>query len=102
MTENQSAADLIDYFIGRSFKNEVPKSFSRILPERQTDANDNTSVSDHFSSLLVEEEHVIRSRSQLGGEQHKDPKILFLFHTLSVIRIWHRILSAFKLKMKYC
>ena len=80
LTENQSDVDLTDSFIGQSFKNEITKSLSHNLPEHQTDSNDSTSVSDHFSSSLVEEGHDIRSRSQLSKEQHKDPEISPLFH----------------------
>ena len=54
-------------------------SLSHNLPEHQTDTNDNTSVSDHFPSSLVEENHDIRSRSQLSKEQHKDSEISPLF-----------------------
>ena len=79
LTENQSDIDLTDSFIGQSFKNEITKSLSHNLPEHQTDSNDSTSVSDHFPSSLVEEDHDIRSRSQLSKEQHKDPEILPLF-----------------------
>ena len=32
-------------------------------------------TSNHFSSSLVEEDHDIRSRSQLSEEQHKDKEI---------------------------
>ena len=79
LTENQSDVDLTDSFIGQSFKNEITKSLSHNLPEHQTDSNDSTSVSDHFPSSLVEEDHDIRSRSQLSKEQHKDPEISLLF-----------------------
>ena len=79
LTENQSDVDLTDSFIGQSFKNEITKSLSHNLPEHQTDSNDSTSVSDHFPSSLVEEDHDIRSRSQLSKEQHKDPEISPLF-----------------------
>ena len=79
LTENQSDVDLTDSFIGQSFKNEITKSLSHNLPEHQTYSNDSTSVSDHFPSSLVEEDHDIRSRSQLSKEQHKDPEILPLF-----------------------
>ena len=79
LTENQSDVDLTDSFIGQSFKNEITKSLSHNLSEHQTDSNDCTSVSDHFPSSLVEEDHDIRSRSQLSKEQHKDPEILPLF-----------------------
>ena len=75
LTENQSDVDLTDSFIGQSFKNEITKSLSHNLPEHQTDSNDSTLVSDHFPSSLVEEDHEIRSRSQLSKEQHKDPEI---------------------------
>ena len=75
LTENQSDVDLTDSFIGQSFKNEITKSLSHNLHEHQTDSNDSTSVSDHFPSSLVEEDHDIRSRSQLSKEQHKDPEI---------------------------
>ena len=79
LTENQSDIDLTDSFIGQSFKNEITKSLSHNLPEHQTYYNDSTSVSDRFSSTLVEEGHDIRSRSQLSKEQHKDPEISLLF-----------------------
>ena len=87
LTENQSDVDLTDSFIGQSFKNEITKSLSHNLPEHQTDSNDSTLVSDHFPSSLVEEDHDIRSRSQLSKEQHKDPEILPLFQKRSVKRI---------------
>ena len=77
LTENQSDADLTDSFIGQSFKNEITKSLSHNLFEHQTDSNDCTSVSNHFPSSLVEENHDIRS--QLSKEQHKDPEMLPLF-----------------------
>ena len=80
LTENQSDVDLTDSFIGQSFKNETTKSLSHNLPEHQTDSNNSTSVSDHFLSTLVEEDHDIRSRSQLSKEQHKDPEISALFY----------------------
>ena len=79
LTENQSDVDLTDSFIDQSFKNEITKSLSHNLPGHQTDAIDCTSVSDHFPSSLVEEDHDIRSRSQLSKEQHKDPEISPLF-----------------------
>ena len=79
LTENQSDVDLTDSFIGQSFKNEITKSLSHNLPEHQTDSNDSTSVSYHFPLSLVEEDHDIRSRSQLSKEQHKDPEISPLF-----------------------
>ena len=79
LTENQSDVDLTDSFIGQSFKNEITKPLSHNLPEHQTDSNDSTLVSDHFPSSLVEEDHDIRSRSQLSKEQHKDPEISPLF-----------------------
>ena len=79
LTENQSDVDLTDSFIGQSFKNEITKSLSHNLPEHQTDSNDSTQVSDHFPSSLVEEDHDIRSRSQLSKEQHKDIEIPPLF-----------------------
>ena len=80
LTDNQSAVDLTDPFIDQSFKNEITKSLSHNLPEHQTNSNDSTSVSDYFPSFLVEEDHDIRSRSQLSKEQHKDPEISPLFH----------------------
>ena len=80
LTENQSDVDWTDSFIGQSFKNEITRSLSHNLPEYQTDSNDSTSVSDHFPSSLVEEDHDMRSRSQLSKEQHKDPEISPLFH----------------------
>ena len=50
LTENQSDIDLTDSFIGQSLKNEITKSLSHNLPEHQTDSNDSTLVSGHFSS----------------------------------------------------
>ena len=79
LTKNQSDVDLTDSFIGQSVKNEITKSLSHNLPEHQTDPNDSTSVSDHFPSSLVEEDHDIWSRSQLSKEEHKDPEISPLF-----------------------
>ena len=83
LTENQSDADLTDFFNHQlnhqSFKNEITRSLSHNLPEHQTDSNDSTSVSDLFPLSLVEEGHDIRSRSQLSKEQHKDPEISPLF-----------------------
>ena len=79
LTENQSDVDLTDSFIGQSFKNEITKSLCLDLPEHQTDSNYSTHVSDHFPSSLVEEDHDIRSRSQLCKEQHNDPEISPLF-----------------------
>ena len=79
LTENQSDVDLTDSFIGQSFKNEITKSLSRNLSVQQKDSNDSTSVSDHFPSSLFEEDHDIRSRSQLSKGQHKDPEISPLF-----------------------
>ena len=79
LTENQSDVYLTDSFIGQSFKNEITKSLSHNLFEHQTGSNDCTSVSDHFPSSLVEEDHDKRSMSQLSKEQHKDPEISPLF-----------------------
>ena len=79
LTENQSDVDLTDSFIGQSFKNEITKSLSHNLPEHQIDSTDSIPVSDHFPSSLVEEDHDIRSKSQLSKEQHKDPEISPLF-----------------------
>ena len=79
LSENQSDVDLTDSFIGQSFKNDITKTLSRNLSVQQTDSNDITSVSDHFLSSLVEENHDIRSRSQLCKEQHKDSDISPLF-----------------------
>ena len=75
LTENQSDVDLTDSFIGQTFKNEISRSLSHNLPEHQTDSNDSTSILNHFPSSLVEEDHDIRSRSQLSKEQHNDPEI---------------------------
>ena len=81
LTENQSDVDLTDSFIGQSFENAITRSLSHSLPEHQTDSVDCASVLDHFPSfIIVEEEHDIRSRSQLSKEQHKDPVISPLFH----------------------
>ena len=77
--ENQLDVDLADSFIGQAFKNEITRSLSHNLPEYMTYSNDSTSVSDHFPSSLIEEDHDIRSRSQLSKEQHKDPNISPLF-----------------------
>ena len=66
--------------IGQSFKNEITKSLPRNLSVQQTDSNDSTSISDHFPLSLVEEDHDIRSRSQLSKEQRKDPEISLLFY----------------------
>ena len=79
LTENQPYVDLTDSFYGQSFKNEITKSLSHNLPEYQTDSNDSISVSDHFPSSLVEEDHDIRSRSQPSKEQYKDLEISPLF-----------------------
>ena len=79
LTKNQSDVDLTDSFIGQSFKNEITKSLFHNLPQHQTDSNDSKSVSDHFPSSLVEDDHDIRSGSQLSKEQHKDPEISPLF-----------------------
>ena len=49
--------------------------FSPSLPERQMDSNNNTSVTDLFTSPVVEEDHDIWSRSQLSKEQHRNPEI---------------------------
>ena len=64
LTENQSDVDMTD-----SFNHEITKSLSHYLPEHQTDSNDSILVSDHFPSSLVEEDHDIRSRSNLSKEQ---------------------------------
>ena len=80
VSESQSDVDLTDSFIGQSFKNDITKSLSHNLPEHQTDSNDSTSVTDHFPSSLVEEDHDIRSKTQLSKEQHKDPDISPLFY----------------------
>ena len=79
LTENQSNVDLTDSFIGQSFKNEITMSLFHNLPERHTNSNDSTSASDQFPSPLVEEDHDIRSLSQLSEGQHKDPEISPLF-----------------------
>ena len=79
LTEFQSDVDSTDSFIGQSFTNEITKYLSRNLPEHQTDSNDSKSVSDHFPSSLVEEDHDIRSRSQLSKETQKELEILSLF-----------------------
>ena len=79
LTENQSDVDLTDSFISQSFINDITKSFSLNLSVQRTDSNDSSSVSDHFHSSLVEEDHDIRSRSHLCKEQHKDPEISPLF-----------------------
>ena len=79
LTEIQSDVDSTDSFIGQSFTNEITKYLSHNLPEHQTDSNDSKSVSDHFPSSLVEEDHDIRSRSQLSKETQKELEILSLF-----------------------
>ena len=79
LTEIQSDVDATDSFIGQSFTNEITKYLSHNLPEHQTDSNDSKSVSDHFPSSLVEEDHDIGSRSQLSKETQKELEILSLF-----------------------
>ena len=79
LTEIQSDVDSTDSFIGQSFTNEITKYLSHNLPEHQTDSNDSKLVSDHFPSSLVEEDHDIRSRSQLSKETQKELEILSLF-----------------------
>ena len=79
LTEIQSDVDSTDSFIGQSFTNEITKYLSHNLPEHQTDSNDSKSVSDHFPSSLFEEDHDIRSRSQLSKEPQKELEILSLF-----------------------
>ena len=101
LTENQSDVDLTDSFIGQSFKNEITKSLSHNLPEHQTASNDSTSISDHFPLSLVEEDHDIRSRSQLSKEQHKDPELSPLFQKAVSVTDLARILSVFTLKLEY-
>ena len=68
------------FLAGQVLKNDITKCLSHNLPGHQINSNDSTSVSDHFPSSLVEEDHDIRSRSQLSKEQHKDPEISPLFH----------------------
>ena len=98
----QSDVDSTDSFIGQSFTNEITKYLSHNLPEHQTDSNDSTLVSDHFPSSLVEEDHDIRSRSQLTKEPYKDLEKFHLYFKKRLAKwIWHRILSAFTLKMEY-
>ena len=82
LTENQSDVDFTDSFTGQSFQNEITTALSHYLPEHPTHSNDCTSVSDHFPSSLVEEDHDIRSMSQLCKEQHKDPGISPLFQNV--------------------
>ena len=101
LTENQSDIDLTDSFIGQSFKNEITKSLSQNLPEHQIYSNDSTSVSDHFPSSLVEEDHDIRSRSQLSKEQHKDPEISPLFQKAASETDLAQDPICFTLKMEY-
>ena len=79
----------------------ITKSLSHNLPEHQTDSNDSTSVSDHFPSSLVEEDHDIRSRSQLSKDQHKDPEISPLFQKVVSETDLAQDLSVFTLKMEY-
>ena len=52
LTENQSAIDLTDFFIGQSFKDEINKSLFHKLPERQTEVNGSTLVSKSFFSIF--------------------------------------------------
>ena len=89
---------MTDSFIGKSFKNEITKSLSHILPEHQTDSNDGTSVSDLSPSSLVEEGHDIRSRSQLSKSNTRIQKFHRYFKKRSVKGIWHGILSVFYIK----
>ena len=70
---------MIDITSDSQVNSNFPKSLSHNLPEHQTHSNDYTSISDHFPSSLVKEDHDIRSRSQLSKEQHKDPEISPLF-----------------------
>ena len=101
LTEKQSDVDLTQSFIGQSFTNEITKSLSHNLPEHQTDSNNNSQVSDHFPSSLNEEDHDIRSRSQLSKEQYKDPEISPLFQKAVSETDLARILSVFTLKMEF-
>ena len=101
LTENQSDVDLTDSFISQSFKNEITTSLSHNLFEHQTDSNDCTPVSDHFPSSLVEEDHDIRSRSQLNKEQHKNPEMLLLFQKAVSETDLAKNTICFTLTMKY-
>ena len=102
LTENQSDVDMTDSFICQSLKNEITRSLSHNLFEHQTDSNDSTSASDRFPSSLVEEDHDIRSRSQLSEEQHKDPEISPLFQkTVSETDLAQDPICFFTLKMEH-
>ena len=101
LTEKQSNVDLTDFFIGQSFKNKISKSLSHNLFGHQTDSSVSTSVSDHFPLSLVEEDHDIRSKSQLSKEKHKDPDNSPLFHKVVSKTDLATILSVFILKMEY-
>ena len=46
--QNDGDIDLTDTFLGSVFKNEITKSVSSSLSGKQTDLNDNKSVSSHY------------------------------------------------------
>ena len=75
--QNDGDIDLIDTFLGQSFKHEITNSLSSSLSDRQTELR-NKSESSHYSAILNDQGqgHDLVSRSQLCKEQHNDPEIL--------------------------
>ena len=63
--------------MGQSFKREITKSLSSILPGKQTDLSDR-SESSHYSLISNDQGqgHDLVSRSQLYKQQHNDSEIL--------------------------
>ena len=78
--QNDVDIDLIDTFLGQSFKHEITNSLSSSLSDRQTELR-NKSESSHYSAILNDQGqgHDLVSRSQLCKEQHNDPEVLPLF-----------------------
>ena len=70
----------------QSFKNEITKSLSYSLSEYQT--NDSTSESDHFPLSVVEEDHVIRSRSELSKKTTQGSRH-FIFISIKALQALH-------------
>ena len=75
--QNDGDIDLIDTFLGQSFKHEITNSLSSSLSDKQTELH-NKSESSHYSAILNDQGqgHDLVSRSQLCKEQHNDPEIL--------------------------
>ncbi|MCG8117700.1 MAG: RNase H-like domain-containing protein [Candidatus Thiodiazotropha endolucinida] len=63
--------DFTDTFLGQSFNDEIRRSLSPSLPDKQTDFHENNSSFDLGNDKM--------SGSQLAIEQHKDPEISPLF-----------------------